>query len=220
MGKDILNGLSTNELSKEVQKLVCDDQRALPARSKIFAAIAKIQNFDVLPEAVEIEDVNSAVAEGCIELNRGLSSTRGVPSQLYAKELIIGALYPGTLSSKGNGIYFSVPSKEDPQYFPFFPKISIVALKYTKGEASGIVMRAALKKDAKLADSDDLKEYFKENRNRAKRAGIADLGAFAAALGIDALYEDDLYDDTGERIYTVLNRGALLIQKACILVQS
>lgn len=220
MGNDILNGLSPNELQKEIQKFVCEDQRALPLRSKVFSAIAKLQKFDVLPDAVEIDDINKAVEGGSIELNRGLSGTKGIPAQLYAKELIFGALYPGTLSAKGNGIYFAVPSKVEARFLPIFPRISIAAMKYTKGETVGILLRAALKKDSKLADCDELKEYMRENKNRSKRAGITDLGAFAAALGFDALYEDALYDDTGERIYTVLNRGALLIQKAGFLIPS
>lgn len=221
MGRDILNELSPNELDKEIQTCVAKDQRALPMRAKVFAAIASIQKFDRLPEAVDVQEMNKAVvvtAGGCIELNRGLSSTKGVPSQFYAKELFRGALYPGTLSALGNGIYFAVPSKKDEQYADTFPLISVVALKYTAGETAGIVLRAALKHGSQVADCDGLKQYFRENRNRAKRAGITDLGAFAAALGFDAFYADGLYEDTDERVYTVLNRGALLLQKLGVFV--
>jgi hypothetical protein len=221
MGRDILNELSPNELDKEIQAHVSKDQRALPMRSKVFAAIAKIQQFDRLPEIVEINDLNEVLKDkDYVELNRGLSSTKGVTSQFYAKELFMGAMYPGTLSALGNGIYFAVPSKKDDQFLPTFPLISVVALKYTEGETAGIVLRAALKKGSKVADCDGLKQYLRENRNRAKRAGITDLGAFAAALGIDAFHADGLYDDTDERVYTVLNRGALLLQKRGILVKS
>ena len=220
MGNDILNGLSTNELEKEIQKFVCEDQRALPLRAKVFAAIAKRQQFDVLPEVVSVEDLDKYVSEGCTELNRGISSTPGIPSNLYAKELIFGAMYPGTLSSYGNGIYFAVPSKVNAKYAPIFPKTSVIALKYTQvGTTSGVLIRAALKDGLKIADSDGLSTYFKENKNRCRRAGIKDLGAFAAALGFDAFYADNVYDDTDERIYTVLNRGALYVQKVGVMVE-
>src|SRR5665213_1015848 len=105
MADDILNGLSTNELRREIQRLTSDDQRSLPPRSKIFAAVAKLQSFDVLPEVIEYVALNEIVSKGSIELNRGISSTKGVPAQLYAKELVLGAMYPGTLSALGNGIY-------------------------------------------------------------------------------------------------------------------
>jgi hypothetical protein len=218
MASDILNGLSPNELSKEVVRLVSEDQRGLPMKSKVFAAIAKLQKFDVLPEVCGFNEINKAIQAGGVELNRGLSATKGVPSMFYAKELLFGSLYPGTLSAFGNGIYFAVPSKEDPTYFPGFPKISIVALKYTSSETPGVVVRAVLRKGSKIANCDDLKDDLRENRNRAKRAGINDLGAFAAALGFDAFFADYVYDDTDERVYTVLNRGTLSLQNQAALV--
>ena len=199
MGNDILNGLSTNELSKEIQRLICEDQRSLPPRSKVFSAVAKLQKFDVLPEVGDIDDLNKSIADGCLELNRGLAAGKGVPSHFYARELIFGA-YPGTLVALGNGMYFSVPSKSESVFGPAFRLVSVVALKYTVGESSGSLIRAALKKNAKIAECDELKQYLRENRNRAKRAGITDIGAFAAALGFDAIFADGMYDDTDERV--------------------
>jgi hypothetical protein len=81
-------------------------------------------------------------------------------------------------------------------------------------------VRAALKATAKIAQCDDLKQDLRENRNRAKRAGINDLGAFAAALGFDAFAADGVYDDTDERVFTVLNRGALIVQKVGVFVKN
>jgi hypothetical protein len=223
MASDILNGRSTNELSKEIKRLVLEDQRSLPEKPKLFAAIAKLQGFDVLPEVGTIDQIEEQISKGFIELNRGLSSTRGIPSHFYARELIFGSMYPGTLSALGNGMYFAVPGdkipKEELDKWPGFPRISTVAMKYVKGEGSGALVRAALKKTAKIADCHDLKQYFKENRNRAKLAGITDIGAFSASLGFDAYYADNVYEDTNERVFVVLNRGALLIQKQGILVK-
>src|SRR5260221_2136169 len=207
MANDILNGLSPNELNKEILQLISKDQRGLPPPSKILAAVAKLQRFDVLPENATTEDINKAVANNCVELNRGLAATKGVPSVFYARELIHGSLYPGTLSAFGNGIYFAVPSSaEHPKCCATFPKISIVALKYTTGETPGALLRAVLKEGSRMAQREDLTQDLRENRNRAKRAGITDLGSFAAALGFDAFYSDYVYEDSDERVYTVLNR--------------
>src|ERR1035438_3309916 len=156
MADDILNGFSVNELSKEIARFVSEDQRSLPHRAKVFAAVAKLQKFDVLPEVIELEKMNETVALGCVELNRGLSSTNAIPSQFYAKELVLGSMYPGTLSALGNGIYFAVPTIKDDKFSPIFPLVSFVALKYTKGVNSGCLIRAALIKSAKIADCDDL----------------------------------------------------------------
>src|SRR5260221_580613 len=114
MANDILNGLSPNELNKEILQLISKDQRGLPPRSKIFAAV--------------------------------------------------------------------------------------------------------LKEGSRMAQREDLTQDLRENRNRAKRAGITDLGSFAAALGFDAFYSDYVYEDSDERVYTVLNRGMLIVQKVGILV--
>ena len=219
MSNDILNGKSTNELKQEIDKLVREDQRSLPHKAKVFSAIAKLQKFDVLPETGSIDAVNAAIAAGNTELNRGMSSTKGIPSVFYARELIMGAMYPGTLSALGNGMYFAAPS-EKREDFPGFPLVSVVARKYIKGDGSGILVRAALNKSAKVADCHDIKQDLKENKNRAKLAGITDIGAFAASLGIDAFYSDNVYMDTPERVYVVLNRGVILIQISCILVQT
>lgn len=218
MADDILNGLSVNELKREIDKYVCEDQRSLPHRAKVFAAVAKIQKFDVLPEVIETDKMNVKVAEGCIELNRGLSSTNAIPSQFYARELVLGAMYPGTLSALGNGIYFAVPTVKNERFLPLFPLVSTIALKYTKGESSGFLIRAALIKGVKIADCNDLRDDLRDNRNRARSSGIADIGTFAAALGFDAYFADGVYNDTDERIYTVLNRGSIYVQKTGTLI--
>jgi hypothetical protein len=223
MGKDLLHDRSPNELEKEIKQLICGDQRSLPPKSKVFAAVAKLQEFDGLPEVVKKEEMDTATAGGALELNRGLGATKGVPAIVYARALVAGAMYPGTWSALGNGMYFAVPSLKIPEYESILPMVSAVALKYTKGEeaaGSGFIVRAALKKGSKIVDCDQLKEDVKLYRNRAKKAGITDIGAFAAALGIDAFYADGVYDDTEERVYTVLNRGALLVQGVGVSVRA
>lgn len=219
MADEILYGLSTNELKKEIDKYVLEDQRALPHRSKVFAAVARIQKFDVLPEIVEVAELDEKLKDPkCIELNRGIAPTKGVPAQFYAKELVLGPMYPGTLTALGNGMYFATPSHVDETNLPTFPRISVVALKYAKCETVGVVIRAALKPDSKIVDCEDLKADLRTHRNRVKLSGITDVGTFAASLGFDAYYADGVYEDCDERVYTVLNRGSLLVQSRAKLV--
>jgi hypothetical protein len=156
--------------------------------------------------------VNVAIKNGAIEVHRGLSATKGSTSKFYAGELIRGAMYPGTQIAFGHGMYFATPSKDG--NLPSFPRVSMVARKYTSSpDGTGFLVRAALKKDVKIADCEDIKKEFRENRNRASKAGITDIGAYAASLGIDAFKADGVYTDHLEEVvYVVLNRGKLIVQ--------
>jgi hypothetical protein len=224
MAIDVLYQKSPNELEKEITALVVKDQRSLHHRAKVFSAIAKIQGFDLLPEIGTPDELNAAIKDGGKELQRGMSATKGIPSHFYARELILGAMYPGTLIALGNGMYFATPSAESepgsPE-FSIFPRLSRVAMQYTGGtDGSGILVRAVLKKDAKMAKCEDLKADLRDNRNRAKRAGITDVGAFAAALGFDAYSADGIYGDVPEEmVYVVLDRGKLMVQGVCLRMQ-
>jgi hypothetical protein len=217
---DLIHEKSPNELGKEILALVAGDLRALPIRSKIFAAVAKLQGFDTLPEIGTLVEIETIISEGGIEIQRGLSATKGIPSTLYAKELAVGPLFPGTQSAKGNGIYFAVPSLPDKfKSIPSFLKVSQVALKHTFGESSGIIVKAVLKPGAKTADFDEVKQLLREHKNRAKTAGIEEIGSFCAALGFDAVYCDEVYEgDLNERVYVVFNRGALVLQNICLMI--
>ena len=45
------------------------------------------------------------------------------------------------------------------------------------------------------------------------KAGITDIGAYAAALGVDAFKANGVYADVPEEnVYVILNRGILLVQ--------
>ena len=150
MATDLLHTMSTNEFHKEIQRHVQDDQRALPDKSKIFAAVAKMQKFDALPEVVSAEELNAYLGEHQgVELNRGLGSTKGVPAPFYARELIGGSMYPGTQSAFGNGIYFATPSERSTELH--FPRTSLIAKKHlgTCDAGPGILVRAAIRSNAR-----------------------------------------------------------------------
>jgi hypothetical protein len=217
--KDILNGKSPAELLKEINEIVGKDQRSLPSRSKVFAAIAKLQKFDVLPEVGDSSELDKTVKSGGINLNRGMSGTKGIPAIFYAVELIKGAMYPGTLTAVGNGMYFATASV-DGTVGAGFDKVSFAAQKYTKGDEPGVLVRAALKSCNCIEECALMGDNMKESRIRAKSAGIADIGAFAAALGYDAIYANGVYEDTKEIVYVVLNRGALIVQKTCLMIKN
>jgi hypothetical protein len=227
MAEDIFKRISTNELEKEITACVAKDARSLPPKAKVFSAIAKIQEFDKLPELMHPDQFNAAILAGGMELQRGMSATKGIPSQFYARELILGAMYPGTLSVLGNGMYFATPSQknEKPDTAALFPTFSRIAMHYTRGnEGTGILVRAAIKKDAKVAAYETLWTDYVDSKSKANRAGIKDVGAFAAVLGFDAFYADGAYvggpcaDIKGEMVYVVLNRGAMMVQNACLMM--
>jgi len=215
MAEDIFHDLSPNELKKEIARITSEDVRSLPPNAKIFSAIVRLQNFDRLPEFTDYGCINKMVAKGCVELNRGLSGTKGVPALLYARELIRGPMYPGTLSSLGNGIYLATTGDyaDTPINPPMFPNLSKTAVKYASNDDSGVILRCALKESAKILDFDDVRAIARDNRNRVRDAQVTDFGALTAALGFDAFFRDDTFDGSGEKVYVVVNRTALTFQR-------
>ena len=214
MASDIFYGLTKPELKKEIDAQVAVDNRSLPRRAKIFAAIAHLQEFDQLPEIATVEELDKHCAEGAqsaTELNRGLSASSGIPGNFYARELLLGPLYPGTQSALGNGIHLADPSEKFEQ--AGFAKISVVAREYAQREKPGMIVRCGLKFNSNVIALDDVRQLFRENRNRARDVGLTDAGAFAAALGFDAIVCEHIYDHTEERVWIVLNRGALIFQR-------
>lgn len=210
---DLFHSLSTNELKKEIGKIVSKDTRSLPDKAKVFSAIASIQKFDLLPDVTEFAKLSELVAAGHKELNRGITATRGVPAMFYVKELLLGPMYPGTLSSLGNGIYLASTQASEKKLPDTFPSISQIAIKYANGDEGGIVVRCALKPDAKVMEYDGLKDFCRDNRNRAREAGLGDMGAIAAALGYDAYFREQIERDINEIVWVVVNRNALTFQR-------
>ena len=217
MATDIFHGLSRPELKKRIDELVLADQRSLPRRAKVFSAVAKIQGFDMLPDIISPAEMTALIATGKTELQRGISPNASVPAILYARELARGPLYPGTLSAIGHGIYLSTTSVPY-AHNPAFPMISRVAHEYAKREHPGVIVRCCMKEDVKSADDAELKTFLREHRNRAKEVGINDLGTFAAALGLDGYFCDNVYDHTTERVWVVVNRGCLVFQNIALQV--
>ena len=218
MADDIFYGSSMADLKKRIGNLVDRDTRSLPPKAKVFSAVANIQKFDMLPDIAPAEQITKMAAEsGRIELQRGISSNSGVSAKIYAAELVRGNLFPGTLTAFGQGIYLATPCRDYNEHLAF-PKFSIVAHKYAKKSNPGVIVRCILKEDANIQDSDELAQFLKENKSRAKAVfGTPDLGTFAAALGIDG-YHCGSIEHPNETTYVILNRAALIFQTIALQI--
>lgn len=211
MASNLIQDLSPAELKNEITSLVEKDTRALPGTAKIFAAVAQLQEFDRLPERLEPDQIEGLIATGHKELQRGISPSDGVPAELYARELVRGTLHPGTKIAFGQGIYLATPSVAG--HHPEFPRISEVACHYaTSADGAGIVLRCVLKKEVILREQGEILAHFREERNRARQAGIVDLGTFAAACGFQGYTCDGIAPKHEEEVVVVLDRTGLVFQ--------
>jgi hypothetical protein len=215
---DLFQTHSAGKLAEMVAQCVATDHRSLPSRAKTFAAVAKIQGFDAFPEMRTPEAIDALIAAGGIELNRGLSGSNGIPAILYARELVMGRLYPGTQSAFGTGIYLSdMGCAYAPASKPVgFVRIARTSYDHARGGENGVIMRCVIKTGAKILSHDDLKEIRRENKNRFREAQLSDCGSLAAALGCDGFKCDGIEPNHGEQWYVIVNRSALIFQNTCV----
>jgi hypothetical protein len=94
MAEDLFYRLSPKKLKSEIAALMEEDERPLPFKAKMFAAVARLQQFDKLPSIATPDELSTEGAKGCVELLRGISSTAGVPSQIFANQLLLGGCSP------------------------------------------------------------------------------------------------------------------------------
>jgi O-acetyl-ADP-ribose deacetylase (regulator of RNase III) len=218
--QNLIEDWSPAKLKQEIEHRVTQETRSILPGAKVFAAIASIQGFDALPQIFEPRALTSVIGTGATEMNRGLSPAGGIPAESFAREFSHGPLYPGAFTAVGHGIYFAHPSKAtEPHESDFALVCSETARHYAgKGEGPGCIIRAALHPDARLMTREEARQYFREHRNRAERAGIRDLGIFCAAAGFDAILADNLHSWTSEASWNVLNRSALMTQEVCLQI--
>jgi hypothetical protein len=62
MPANLIEDLSRAELKREIDTLAAQDGRSLPQNAKIFAAIAKLQQFDRLPDALPFDEIQKRIA--------------------------------------------------------------------------------------------------------------------------------------------------------------
>lgn len=172
--------------------------------SRPLVGIAKQQKFDGLPTHGSVDD---AIAGGGLEIHRGLTPSRsGRSAEDLEHEFMDGKYEPGK-GNYGNGYYFTT----SPGIAKMYSKGRIADGGYnTKDVEDGLVIRAALHKNAKIIDYDAIEPQYKEwwdaNKDRihwdthstnyvipeGKISPILtdvfnDPGQFAAILGYDAI---------------------------------
>jgi hypothetical protein len=216
--RDLINDISPRDLRALIEPLVVANMQPLPLTAKQFMAVATLQGYLALPEVVDPETMESLVASGHTEMNRGLASALGQPAAFYAGQFAAGPMYPGGVIVHGHGMYFAEPSMANP-HNPRFPRVSEVAARYaSKGGDMGILLRCALRPTAKTLDIEELLEDYGSDKNGVRKAGISDLGTYAAARGFDAFWIDEHFTYSRERTWNVVNRTGLLLQRRSIRV--
>lgn len=217
---DLFSTHSPSKLAEAIAKSVAGDHRSLPSRAKAFAAVAKMQGFDAYPDIRPAAEIDRLVTEEkCIELNRGLSGTNGIPAILYARELVMGSMYPGTQSAFGTGIYLAdLGSAFEPATkIAGFSRISKTAYDHAGAGENGVVLRCLLKPGSRILTHDELKDLRRDNKNRYREAQLSDCGSLTAALGCDGFFCDGIGTHEGEHWFVVVNRTALIFQSTCAI---
>jgi hypothetical protein len=220
MSCDLFLTHAPHKLAEAITQIMVSDQRSLPPRAKAFAAVAKMQGFDAFPDLKPAEEIDRMIKDdGCVELNRGLSGSNGIPAMMYAKELVLGTLYPGTQSAFGTGIYltdlgcpFTLPTPA----IPGFSRIAHTAHDHAGAGENGVVLRCILKKNARILTHEEVKELRRDNKNRYREAQLSDCGSLTAALGCDGFQCDGIGKNAGEKWYVVVNRTPLIFQSSCV----
>lgn len=182
--------LSQNDLSRSVQPFV--------------EGIFHDQGFDGKAEVVDKTELDARIAKGDIELFRGVEAKvlpelgKGIRDADYKKQVLQGSrqhadefrdgkLFIGG-GVTGSGTYTTQNRS------------------YASGYAgdNGVIMRMALRKDAKVISASDARKLPHKNVPSAAVWGWDD-GLIAAAAGYDAIKMNNMY--------LVLNRTALIIQR-------
>ena len=135
------------------------------------------------------EAIDTAVQAGEMELFRGLLDDEHGTAEQHAEQLRSGDFFAGR-GLFGNGTYVATSYGD--------------AADFSAGQ--GVVVRMALKKRARIADSQTLSAEHARDQATLPPALASDLGRYAVARGYDAMQV------TGTGDYVIFNRGALRIQ--------
>jgi hypothetical protein len=181
------------------------------------------QGFTGKPHVVSSDTLDAYIADGEVEILRGMG-THGLK---YAEQFMDGDLYAG-YGVYGNGTYFAAGENA-----------KLVSFGYAGGEG-GAVMRATIRKDAKVityADARNLcsydlyvKEYSQVERELERNADLVDgdplkipaelhtaykqavSDAYSDVGRVAAIYGYDVIHEPTNDYYVVLNRTAVRVQ--------
>lgn len=188
---------------------------------EVLAQIWRRQGFDAPPVVVPPEQLDEVVAQGGVEVWRGISGTQAA---MYAETFRTGDPFPG-LGVFGSGTY-TAANPSTARGFAAPP-----------GSTPGVLMRMALLPGARTITTAELAKLQGEQMRAlsaeegipfgypmrgGRRALFNDPGRFAAALGYDAIVVDRsgvaggaaaaMSDGGDDTYYVVLNRSALAVQ--------
>lgn len=171
----------------------------------IFDYVARRLNYDALPQVVTSDIFAKMEKESPVGvLYRGISADTKEKATQYAAEFMRGKMYAGKSYVYGSGTYFSPDRSEAGKY-----------------DNQGVMLKAALSKDAKVAKYEDIiKEYSSTGADVARQKKgdnteawediLSSAGEFAAIKGYDAIDMDGAF---GQNHVIVLNRGKVVIEE-------
>lgn len=196
VGRDLLAEVGVARLGEMIRERR-QSYAHLQARS--FAVVAHEQGYDGHPNIVSKAEMDKLVADGAPQWFRGVRgfSSDGKTAAEYAEEFRRGEPW-WCDGANGAGVYFSARESEATRYADV---------------AGGGLLRAVPNPDAKVVSFTEIDERLTAAMAEAKARGeefpphLIDEGAFAAALGYDAM------TGTGQKI-VVLNRTALIVEEA------
>jgi hypothetical protein len=199
-GSDLLaDDSGTNKLAGNV----ASDRGKYASADPALSVVADAQGFTGKPKLADTAGMNKAIADGDMELFRGVGAVGGTSAADINEQLRTGDAHFG-LGIFGNGFYFTQSAD--------------TAGKYADG-SSGSQVRVALAKGSKVIDHSDLiKEWqgwILEEGGRPgsdKYKAFNDPGRYAAARGYDAIRTTP-DGATGKGEFVVLNRTALTVEK-------
>jgi hypothetical protein len=197
--------------------------------------IQKKQGFDAKPKVVDAAELDRAVKEdGAVELHRAVAGHEDKSAAELAEQFRSGALHPGT-GAYGAGTYTTPESGVTANYgeeagqlrmalppsaktikYPDLQKLHEREMADTEKSLQEISTKLA---NLPLSATADRERLVHEEQNlKARRAINHDLGRYAALLGYDAVIAPQGHrkgpKEGGAAEYIILNRAALLVQKA------
>lgn len=202
--------LSTKEVINKAKQfgnaiLRGEDKLVFDNGNPIYDYVARKLGYNSLPKVVDANNFSIMARESPVGiLYRGIFADTHERAKQYANEFKYGKMYAGKSYVYGSGTYFSPDKNEAEKY-----------------NSHGVILKAILKADAKVAKYEDIiKEYastgadvakYKKGENtEAWEDVVQSVSEFAAIKGYDAIDMDGAF---GQKHVIILNRGEVVIEK-------
>jgi hypothetical protein len=187
--------------------------------------LLELQGFSAKPKIVDAPTMDELGKKG-EKMYRGLAPTEKLTVKNMIEQFKNGDLYVGT-GVIGNGVYasnqydyvlkYAENKADNVMNMVFLPDAKFVDAEVAKGEAKEMMnafFHKAFDRKEDLAKSKYaafVESFGDLTQQEAKDLGwfFRDAGSWAAANGYDAIQ----YAEDGEKVFVILNRGAVAIQK-------